>query len=153
MKKEHLKLEAASREYLEGLLSKGSLTANGFRRITALLELDRGKTFAEVAQTLNVGNHTVSIWCKAYHSNGLTFLTDKPRSGRPITIDGNQRAKVTALACSEAPEGHGRWTLRLLAEKAVELSYCEHLSHDYASEILKKTNSSLTSNALGASGK
>jgi len=48
------------------------------------------------------------------------MLQDKPRSGRPIEIDGQQRAKVTALACSDAPEGHGRWTLRLLADKAIE---------------------------------
>jgi transposase len=144
MKKEHLKLEQADLDYLEGLLSKGSLTAKIFKRATALMELNRGKTFTEVAATVGSAKQTVSIWCDAYKANGLDFLTDKPRPGRPIGIDGSQRAKITALACSDAPEGHVRWTLRLLAEKAVELGYCEHLSHDYAGDILKKTNSSPT---------
>lgn len=57
-----------------------------------------------------------------------------------MEIDGNQRAKVTALACSEAPEGYERWNLRLLANKAVELGYCEHISHTEVAGILKKTN-------------
>ena len=72
------------------------------------------------------------------------MLHDKPRSGRPIEIDGGQRAKVTALACSDAPTGHSRWALRLLADKAVELGYCEHLSHTQVKTILKKTPSSRT---------
>ena len=66
------------------------------------------------------------------------MLTDKPRPGRPIEIDGGQRAKVTALACSDAPTGHARWTLRLLATRAVDLNYCQHLSHTQVREILKK---------------
>jgi hypothetical protein len=72
------------------------------------------------------------------------MLEDAHRSGRPIEIDGGQRAKITALACSDAPKGNSRWTLRLLADKAVELGYCEHLSHNHAGEILKKTKSSRT---------
>jgi hypothetical protein len=55
-----------------------------------------------------------------------------------LEIDGEQRAKITALACSKAPEGYGRWSLRLLADKVVELGYCEHLSHNEAGKILKK---------------
>ena len=66
------------------------------------------------------------------------MLQDKPRSGRPVEIDGRQRAKITALACSKPPEGHSHWSLRLLADKVVELGYCEHLSRDYARVILKK---------------
>lgn len=151
MKKEHLKLPQADLEYLEGLLSKGSLKAKIFKRATALLELNRGKTFIEVAATVGVVKQTVSIWCDAYHADGLSFLEDKPRPGRPIGIDGNQRAKITALACSDAPEGHERWTLRLLADKVVELGYCEHLSHVHAGDILKKMNSSPTSSGPGAS--
>ena len=65
---------------------------------------------------------------------------DAPRSGRPIEIDGTQRAKITALACSDAPEGHARWSLRLLAEKAVESGLCEHASHSLVADVLKKTN-------------
>jgi putative transposase len=99
----------------------------------------RGKTLSAVAETLNVTNTTVGHWRDSYNQIGLACLHDQARSGRPIEIAGSQRAKVTALACSEPPAGYGRWTLRLLADKAVELGYSEHLSHTKVSEILKKT--------------
>jgi hypothetical protein len=67
------------------------------------------------------------------------MLTDQPRSGRPLEIDGAQRAKVTALACSDPPEGYARWSLRLLAEKVVELGYVDYISHTQVGDILKKT--------------
>ena len=111
-----------------------------FKRATALLELDRGKPITTIAETLGVSRSAVSRWAKHYRHERLQMLHDQPRSGRPVEISGEQRAKVTALACSEPPEGHSRWTLRLLADKAVELEYCEHLSHTQAGEILKKTS-------------
>jgi putative transposase len=138
MKKQQLKLRAKDKKELENLLSKGSLPAKVFKRAMALLELERGRSFGAVAKTLGVCYQSVSLWCSAYKANGLSMLYDQPRSGRPIEIDGKQRAKITALACSEAPQGHARWSLRLLADKAVELGYCEHLSHNHAGEILKK---------------
>ena len=57
------------------------------------------------------------------------MLEEKARPGRPIQITGEQRAKITALACSQPPEGYARWNLRLLADKVVELGYCEQISH------------------------
>ena len=66
-------------------------------------------------------------------------LSEKPRSGKPVQISGEVRARITALACSDAPEGHARWTLRLLADKAVELGFCDSISHNHVSAILKKT--------------
>lgn len=142
MKKEHLKLNEADKTYLENLLSKGSMTVKAYKRATALLELDRGKGYKEIAPALGVTYQTVSSWCDRYESEGLLFLKDAPRCGRPVEISGKQRAQITALACSEAPAGHVRWTLRLLADKAVELGYCEHISHSEVGLILKKTNSS-----------
>lgn len=71
---------------------------------------------------------TLSTWCAKYAEIGLLVLYDQPRSGRPVEIDGNQRAKITALACSEPPQGYARWSLRLLADKVVELEYCDHIS-------------------------
>lgn len=140
MNKQHVSLTASDRTTLEELLSKGSLPVKTFKRATALLELDRGKTLAAVAATLGVNYNTVAAWRDGYVTTGLKCLEDAPRSGRPIVIDGVQRAKITALACSEVPEGYGRWSLRLLAEKAVEAGVCEHLSHTYVGEVLKKTN-------------
>jgi putative transposase len=67
-------------------------------------------------------------------------LQDQLRSGRPVRIDGEQRAKITALACAATPEGRGKWSLRLLAEKIVEMEFCEKISHTQVGKILKKTN-------------
>jgi putative transposase len=82
----------------------------------------------------------VGSWAKRYSEEHLQMLHEKPRSGRPIEIDGRQRAKITALACSQPPTGHSRWNLRLLADKAVELDYCDHISHTQVSQILQKTS-------------
>ena len=140
MKKQHVKLSDKDREYLEELISKGEMSVKVYRRAFGLLELDRGKTYTAVSETLQVTIPTLSGWAAKYQENGLEMLQDKPRSGRPVVIDGKQRAKVTALACSKPPEGYAQWSLRLLADKVVELGYCEHISHTEVAEILKKTN-------------
>jgi putative transposase len=140
MKKEHVKLTDTDHDALTVLLAKGSLKAKVFKRATALLELDRGKTLQAVAATLDVNYNTVANWRDNYNENGLQCLQDKPCSGRPIVIDGKQRAKVTALACSAAPEGYARWGLRWLADKVVELGYGDSISHTQVSNILKKTS-------------
>lgn len=139
MKKQHVTLTASERDHLEALLAKGSLTARTFKRATALLELDHGKTFTEVAATLNLTIVTLAALRDKYTASGLACLHDAPRSGRPIVIDGTQRAKITALACSTAPTGHDHWTLRLLAEKVVEAGFCDAISHTSVGTILKKT--------------
>ena len=139
MKKQHVQLSKEDRQYLETLTSTGELRAKVYQRALALLELDRGKTYTAVAETVNATLPTVSGWAARYAEEGVAALYDRPRSGRPVEIDGIQRAKVTALACSDAPEGYERWSLRLLAEKSVELGYCEHLSHTEVANILKKT--------------
>jgi len=139
MKKQHVQLSETDRQYLKSLLATGELPVKVYRRALALLEFDRGKTYTAVAETLDACNSTVATWSKNYRERGLLCLHDRPRSGRPIEIDGAQRAKVTALACSNPPEGHERWTMRLLADKAVELGYCEHISHTKVRQILKKT--------------
>lgn len=144
MKKQHVTLSENDRPYLENLISKGSLPAKVYKRAVALLELDRGGTFTSVAQIVGVTIQTVSTWAQKYGENGLEFLTDKPRSGRPKEIDGLTCAQITVLACSDAPEGHSQWTLRLLAEKVVELEYIDAISHTEIGRILKKTNSSPT---------
>jgi putative transposase len=140
MNKQHITLSDTDRSTLERLLSHGTLSARKFKRATALLELDRGKSLREVATTLSVTYPTVSAWRDAYNASGLACLDDAPRSGRPIVIDGTQRAKITALACSDAPSGHDRWTLRLLAEKVVEAGLCPSISHTMVGNVLKKTS-------------
>ena len=139
MNKQHITLSDADRSTLTGLLAAGTRSAKLFKRATALLELDRGKTLGEVATTLQTHYTTVASWRDRYNANGLVCLHDAPRSGRPIEVDGTARAKITALACSDAPQGHARWSLRLLAEKAVESNLCEHVSHTLVADVLKKT--------------
>jgi putative transposase len=139
MKKHHLTLTDTDRTTLEALLAKGTLAARTFKRATALLELDRGQTLTAVATTLAVDYNTVAAWRNGYAATGLACLQDAPRSGRPIVIDGTQRAKITALACSDAPAGHDRWTLRLVAEKVVEAGLCDAISHTFVGNVLKKT--------------
>ena len=140
MKKQHIQLTETDRERLETLISKGELKAKTYRRALGLLELDRGKTYTVVAETLGIALNTLSGWAVQYREKGLKMLDDRPRPGRPIKISGEQRAKITALACSEPPEGYARWHLRLLADKAVELGYCDEISHTEVASILKKTN-------------
>lgn len=140
MKKQHVELTETDRLYLEELISKGETKAKVYRRALGLLELDCGKTYTEVSEIIQVSITTLSGWAAGYAENGLQVLSDKPRSGRPVEIDGKQRAKITALACSTPPEGYGQWSLRLIAEQVVELGYCEHISHTEVADILKKTN-------------
>jgi len=139
MTKHHVKLRKKDREYLEALVARGKLSAKVFKRATGLLELERGKTLQAVAETLGVSYVTVAAWREKYQAHGVQCLEDAPRSGRPIEIDGVQRAKITALACSDAPTGHARWSLRLLADKVVELGYCQRISYVQVDKILKKT--------------
>jgi putative transposase len=144
MNKEHLELSQADHDFLIRMTTTGQTSARVFKRATALLELNRGQTLLSVATSLHASRQSVARWRDLYQSSGLQALEEKPRSGRPIRIDGKQRAQLTALACSTPPRGHARWTLRLLADKAVELGFCESLSHTRARSILKKTAFSRT---------
>jgi len=123
------------------------------KRAMALLELHKGKTYVEVMALINISNPTLIDWAKKYKSEGLSFLEDKPRSGRPPGLSGADRAKITALACSEPPAGYARWSLRLLAGKLVELEIVDSISFRQVGYILKKMNCSLTEKDNGASEK
>ncbi len=142
MQKSHLTLSAADKESLEDLLHQNSLKSKVMKRVMVLLELHKGKTIAAVQDALGLCYPTIARLIDAYEQSGLKCLHYKKQPGRPAFIDGKQRAMITALACSEAPQGHARWTLRLLADKAVELDFCDSISHEYVGQILKKTKSS-----------
>ena len=140
MKKQHVQLTAADRSALKALVDKGTGPVRVLRRALGLLALDDGATLSAVAQHQQVTIQTVGHWRDGYRAHGLACLQDGPRAGRPQQIAGLQRAQVTALACSAPPPGYSQWSLRLLADKAVELGYCETISHTQVSTILKKTN-------------
>lgn len=140
MKKPHLQLTEQHLGSLTTLLAKGSLNARVARRASALLQLHQGASLGEVAQSLGVVYQSIADWRDKYLAKGLEFLQDQPRSGRPVVFDGTERAKLTALACSDAPAGYAKWSLRLLADQAVELELVAQVSYSKVREILKKTN-------------
>ena len=141
MRKEHLKLSEQEHSYLTTLTTSGQLKARQFKRAMTLLLLDEGHTLAAVSQTLKYCYPRVLALRDNYLANALACLQEKPRTGRPVLLDGKAKAKITALACSTPPAGRAVWSLRLLAEKAVELDLVEAVSHNEVGRILKKMNS------------
>ena len=126
---------------MTNILSKGKSSARVQTRGRVLNLLHRGEHPERIAGILQVGTGTVYNLQKRYLAEGLdSALSEKPRSGKPRVISGESRARITALACSETPEGHARWTLRLLADKAVEFGLVDSISYKTCGEILKKTN-------------
>ena len=124
------------------------------RRAQALLALARGIGQQAAGQAAGLSRQTVSQVRQRYAEGGWqAALAEAPRSGGPQRFDGAQRAALTALACTPAPVGHGRWTLRLLADKAVELCLVETISHETVGQVLKKTNCSPTASSTGAWGR
>ncbi len=131
-------LAPADQKHLAAITRRGRTKARPFQRASALLQLQAGHTLLHIAEALQVSRQSVARWRDRYLQAGLQALDEKPRAGRPIRIDGKQRATLTALACSTPPQGRARWTLRRLADRAVELGYCTGLSHTQARKILKK---------------
>lgn len=130
---------------LTALHARGIAPARSLTRARVLDLLHQGQAPRQVAELLHLSVATIYNIKRRYQVGGLDHaLYDQPRSGKPPTIDGSARAQITALACSQAPEGYARWTLRLLADKAVELGFVEQISHTGVRQILKKTNSSRT---------
>lgn len=144
MKKEHVKLSPEHREQLLGMLDKGSLTARTYKRVNALLALDDGQTYVSVEQQVRLSVVSLGKLAAKYKQVGLGCLKDAPRSGRPIKIDVKQGDQVTLLACEETPDGYSHWSLRLIADKMVELGHCEDISYGSVYNILKKRNSNHT---------
>jgi transposase len=144
-----LSLTRNERRSLKMLFHSGQDQNRVQTRARILDLLDRQMAPAEIATFLSCAVGTVYNVRRRYEQEGLeAALREKPRSGRPVEIHGTQRAKLTALACSTAPAGHARWTLRLLVDKAVELGFVEHLSHNAVKEILKKQPPSALEKAM-----
>jgi len=149
-----VELSTDERRSLTTLLRRGTTPARVHTRARVLDLLHRRRHPQEIAATLGLSTQTIFNLKRRYLSESLdAALYDRPRSGKPCRIDGTQRAKITALACSQAPAGHARWTLRLLADKAIELGFCDHISHSTVNAVLKKTDSNRTANGHGASAR
>ena len=114
----------------------------------------RSTSNQDIAAVLQVSSRTVSRIRQRYVEEGLeAALYERPRTGHPLEITGDKEAKLTMLACSLPPEGRDRWTLRLLADKMVELDYIGHISDVAVMKVLKKTNCVLGRSRVGVSPK
>lgn len=144
-------LSAADRAELEHFTRGGHRPVRAVQRGRTLLALAQGQSQQQVANTLGLCRQTVGQVRRRYQQTGLsTALAEAPRSGGPPRFDGAPRAALTALACTPAPVGHSRWTLRLLADKAVELCLVEAISHETVGQVLKKTSCGPTASSTGA---
>ena len=152
-------LTKEERDELEALTRRGKTHARKYIHARALLLCDAGEHgqawhVADVAAALGVTSRAIEHLKKRFVEEGLeAALERKPREKPPreIIFDGAFEARLISLACSDAPEGRRRWTVRLLADKAVELKIAERVSHMTVQRVLKKTNLSLTSVSTGKS--
>jgi transposase len=109
-----------------------------------LLLADEGRDDDDITDILKVSKSTVCRIKKRYCEGGLDFaLHEKARSGAPLKMDGRIEAQLTLLACSDPPEGRSRWTVRLLADKLVEMEVVDSISHMSVQRLLKKMKLSL----------
>lgn len=144
-------LTKAEREELETMTRSGKIPAKKFLHARVLLLCDAGEDgpgwkVADVATALGITSRTVEHLKQRFVEEGLeAALTRKPRAKpRDVIFDGAFDARITALACSPPPPGRSRWTLRLLADKAVELEIADSVSAMSVQRSLKKTNCVLT---------
>lgn len=151
MIKYRIKLTESEREELKGLLAKGRHAARKLTRARVLLLSDEGKTEEEIVSALSVGAATVERLRKRCALEGVeATLVDRPRPGAKLKLDERQRARLIAEVCSTPGEGHGRWTLKLLAGRVVELGLAESISPETVRAYLKKTTSNPGRSSSGA---
>lgn len=149
-----VKLNEAEQARLATMIRRGNCSARQLARARILLKASEGWVDEDIAQAVDVSVGTVERTRKRYAMEGVDgALTEHPRPGKQRKLDGKQEAHLIAVACSAAPKGHARWTLRLLAGKVVELGYSDSISPETVRQVLKKTNSSLGKSKSGVSRK
>jgi transposase len=145
-------LTEAQREHLKSLIAAGTAPARKLTHARILLKADHqspegpGWVDEQVADAVEVSQPTVARVRKQYFEEGLQAALNRrpPKREYHRKLDGEQEARLLALACSEPPEGRARWSLRLLADKLVELEVVEEISYQTVGRVLKKTPSSRT---------
>ena len=156
-KKYHVRLTSKERKELTDLVKKGRVA--GYKRLHAqiLLQADSSEEGAhlkdsQISQNLHVTVQTIENVRKRLIEKGLegAINRSKAKKVKPKLLDGEKEAHLIAIACGDAPEGRSRWTLRLLANKMVELNLVESISHETIRQTLKKTNSNLGKKKSGA---
>ena len=143
-----VELTAEERTYLQGLVSKGKAAARKITRARILLGSDSGPhgpawTDKQIVEAIGVARPTVERLRKRFVMEGLEAAVRRKeqKNRKPKKIDGEVEPHLIALACSKPPEGRARWTLRLLADRLVELKVLESVSGETVRRALKKTRS------------
>jgi transposase len=142
----HVRLSDEERKTLLKIVSKGSASAKTIMHANVLLAADESaeggkKSEAEIAELFHVNQRTVHTIRQQYSEHGLQVaLARKKRETPPVApkITGEVEARIIALSCSSPPTGRSRWSLRLLADKAVELHFIDDISHEAVGRLLKK---------------
>ena len=137
------------REELNQIISKGKHTSQTYRSAYILLNKDEGiysggvrVTNEEVSKVLKISMRTIDRVKKRFVEEGFTSCLNRKKSSRVYErkIDGDVEAHLVSIACSEPPEGFSKWSLRLLADKMVELEYVDTISYESVRRVLKKTS-------------
>ena len=154
MNKYRVQLNDDDRQSLKQIVSSGRSSARLIRRAQILLKSDDGWTDEAISAALDVSGQTVHNVRKQCVEDGVDktiHRTSGRTAGRVAkALDGVAEAHLVALTCSEPPEGHERWTLRLLADRMVTLEHVAAVSHETVRTTLKKTHSSLGASRPGA---
>ncbi len=134
-------LTTAERDSLRQLVRSGRAPARRLARARVLLKADEGLSDPEVAAAVEVGVATVHRIRQRCVEEGLdAALGERPRRGAPSLLSPKAQAHLVAVACSTPPDERHRWTLRLLAERVIELKLAEHCSYETVRRVLKKTS-------------
>lgn len=147
MEKYRVTLTKEERAELMEIIHKGKHSSQKFRAAYILLNCDRSKyadpiTNEQISQALKVGMRTIDRVKKRFVEEGFEQALQRKPADRVYQrkADGDVEAHLVALSCSKPPEGQATWSLRLLADKMVELEYVESISHETVRRVLKKTN-------------
>jgi transposase len=134
-----VKLTDDEKRQLEALVHKGKSAARSQTRARILLKAAAGVHDKDITEALDVSHSTVAkIRQRCAEEGPEAALKDHPRPGQTPKLTEEQVAHIIEIACSEAPEGHAHWTLRLLASKVVELDYAPSCSHEMIRQLLRK---------------
>jgi transposase len=150
-------LEARERVLLQDIATRGKHSSQKVLNALILLRCDQGEhqerklTNQEIAEVLPVSMKKIDRVKKRFVEQGIEAALDKQKAQRTFTrkTDGDFEAHLVALSCTKAPEGHARWSLRLLADRVVELNYIDSISYETVRTILKKRNKAVAKRAMG----
>lgn len=159
MKKYKVTLTEKEREELSALSSKGSHNSQKVLNALILLNCDEGDwqeskaKNEEISKVLQISMKKIDRVKKRFVEEGLEIALNGHKGQRVYAkkVDGDLEARLIALSCSEAPEGFSRWSLRVLADKAVELEYVDAISHETVRRVLKKRIETVEEKRLGNS--